>query len=190
MSKILEQYAVKDVPWSTMNPRDKGPRWVVVAVDNVEAGWSDISHEPNLEAYISLYVFDAWRVYYACSPEKLFQLVCCGNIAWCKEDVPEDERERIFSEWEIGYDTDHPLVSVHDVECGNWGTVVRTYDDDGECNDDDDAEYLAYFDGIVEHVVCNPPLLATTAKAARVHDPAWRCGHHVREGEPLWGSES
>lgn len=171
MSEILEPYAVKDVPWSTMNPRDKGPRWVVVAVDNVEAGWSDISSEPNLEAYISLYVFDAWRVYYACSPEKLFQLASCGNVAWCKEETPEDERERIFSEWETGGYDDCPLVSVHDMECGNWGTVVRMYPDDGECSEDDGAEYNKYVDGIIEHVLCNPPLLDTTAEAARVRDP-------------------
>jgi len=158
VSKILEPYAVKDVPWSTMNPRDKGPRWVVVAVDNVEAGWSDISSEPNLEAYISLYIFDSWRVFRWCSPERLFQLYDCGNHAWCKDETPEDERERIFEKWETGMDPDYPAVSVSDMEEGLWGTVVRLYPDDGECPDDDEQEYMKYVDGMIEHVVCNPPV--------------------------------
>lgn len=158
MSKLLEPLAVKDVPWSTMNPRDKGPRWVVVAVDNVAAGWSDISSEPNMEAYVSLYIFDAWKSYHACSFERLFQLYDCGNHAWCKEDTPEDERERIFEKWENGQELYWPMVAVSDMEGGRWGTVVRMYPDDGECPDDDEKEYNKYVDGMVEHVVCNPPV--------------------------------
>lgn len=157
MSKHLEPLAVKDVPWDTMNPRDKGPRWVVVAVDNVAHGWSDISSEPNLEAYISLYIFDAWKVYHACSFERMFQLYDCGNYAWCKEDTPEDERERIFEAWENGQEPHWPMVAVSDMEGGKWGTVVRMYPDDGECPEDWE-EYNKYVDGMVEHVVCNPPV--------------------------------
>lgn len=158
MPEILAPYAVEDVPWSTMNPRDKGPRWAVVAVDNVDAGWSDISSEPNLEAYISLYVFDAWGCFTWCSPERLFHLYDCGNVAWCKEGTPDEERERICAEWEHSAEPHEPGVAVHDMERGRFGTVVRLYPDDGECPEDDGKAYQEYVDDIVEHVRCNSPL--------------------------------
>ncbi len=180
MSKNLEPHAVKDVPWSTMNPRDKGPRWVVVAVDNVAAGWSDISREPNLEAYISLYVFDAWRVFRWCSPERLFQLYDCGNVAFCKEDTPEDERERIYVEWEVDVEPSHPAVSVSDMEAGLWGTVVRLYPDDGKCPDGEGVEYRKYMDVMVEHVVCNPPLLPGAEK----RDYGWKRANRLLKNSP------
>ena len=138
------------VDWEKCNPIHKGPRWIVVVVDNVAMGWSSLEDEPRIEGYFTKYVFDAWQVYRYCSTEKLFQLFFVENVVFFRDDVSEEDRGELEQEWCYQQDEDDPMVPVRDMESSSSAWVpVGALDDDGE-TEEEGAGYKRK----VEEIMC------------------------------------
>ncbi len=158
---MIHEYLLKmrkSIDWSKANPVHKGPRWGIIVVDNVHMGWADISYEPRIEGYFTVYVVDLWRVYRYCSTEKLFQLFEVQNVVFFKDQdaMSDDEIQEIENRWVYGQDQDNPLVAVSEIERENSSWVlVDTCDDDGE-PDGDDSDYMRKVDDIIDAERSNP----------------------------------
>jgi hypothetical protein len=157
---MIHEYLLKmrkSIDWAKANPVHKGPRWGVIVVDNVHMGWADISYEPRIEAYFTVYVVDLWRVYHCCSFQADFQLYEVNNVVFFKDkELPDDEIQEVEDRWVFGQDQHNPLVAVRDIERDNSSWVlVDTYDDDGE-PDGDDSEYMKKVDQIIDCECSNP----------------------------------
>jgi len=100
------------------------PRFLVVAVDNVAAGWATLPEDGTIEAYFTTYVVDTWVKTHCCDLSPSYWLEEVSNVVLYREDLPEEDKDQLDREWCYGQDDCSCYVYCRDIESGKSRFVI------------------------------------------------------------------
>jgi len=132
----------KQVDWKAKAKALCQPRFIVLAVDNVAYGYSEIPGylKGVIEGYFTTYVVDTWECTHLCEAAKSAYLLEVGNTLWVAEGTPEDVRDKLEQEWCYYCDDSSTYVHWDDIENGRYGVIVDTIDGDEDMTLEDARE--------------------------------------------------
>ena len=112
----------KEVDWEAKSKALTQPRFIVIAVDNIEYGYTEIPEELKgvIEGSFTTYVVDTWEATRLCEAAKSAWLLEVANTLLFAEDTPEEVRDRLDGEWCYGQDDSSCYVHWSDIEDGKY----------------------------------------------------------------------
>ena len=128
----------KAVDWEAVSKK-QNPRWIIVAIDNVAAGYATIPEDLKgvIEGYFTVYVIDAWQITHCCEITPSYWLEEVENALFQSYDTPEEDRDLLWEEWCLGQDDTSHYAHCRLVEAGGHGVVIQTFDYEAGDEEDD-----------------------------------------------------
>lgn len=140
----------KEVDWKAREGVEHPqPRFLVVAVDNGAAGWSEMPVGDEVEAYFTTYVVDTWEKVHECDIRPSYWLEEVQNVLFVNMDLPEERRDELETQWCHGQPDSSRSVYCSALESGRSPFVI-IHASDGTEEDTIEAER--------EREMCNPTL--------------------------------